>query len=193
MNYLEIIIIACGLAFDAFAVSVSAGTKKSCQTPRASFRLSFHFGLFQFMMPIIGWFVGSLISNLLESVDHWIAFGLLVYIGYKMIRDTFIKDKEEKLFDPSKGAQLILLSIATSIDALAVGLSLALLNVEILTPAIIIGIITSTLSYVGIKIGKQFGKKYAVRAEFIGGLILIGIGLKILIEHTVPEFVNYLL
>lgn len=183
MNIIEILLIALGLAFDAFAVSVSAGTLKVCQNRSAAFRLSFHFGLFQFLMPIIGWFIGYQISDYLTSLDHWIAFCLLFYIGAKMIWESFKEDDVRKDYNPSKGSQLILLSIATSIDALAVGLSLAFLRIEIFTPALFIGIITASLSLIGIKIGKQFGKKFAGKAEFAGGLILIGIGSKILIEH----------
>jgi putative Mn2+ efflux pump MntP len=183
MNFLEIFLISCGLAFDAFAVSVSAGTLKSCESPRAAFRLSFHFGLFQFLMPVIGWFIGYQISEYVTFIDHWIAFGLLFLIGAKMIKETFEKSEEKKNFNPSKGSQLILLSIATSIDALAVGLSLAFLNVDIFIPSLSIGIITASLSFIGIKIGRKFGKKYSKQAEFIGGLILIGIGIKILFEH----------
>lgn len=184
MSYFEIIIIACGLAFDAFAVSVSSGTLKICQNPAATFRLAFHFGLFQFLMPIIGWFIGYQISEYVVSTDHWIAFGLLSYIGISMIIASFKKDEQsQKEYNPSKGPQLIMLSFATSIDALAIGLSLALLKVEILTPALFIGIITGALSYIGVRIGKQFGKKYSQKAELIGGIILIAIGIKILIEH----------
>lgn len=183
MSFLEIILVAFGLAFDAFAVSISAGTLKSCENPRAAFRLSFHFGLFQFLMPVIGWYIGFQISDYVTAVDHWIAFGLLSFIGIKMIKESFERNEKDRNFNPSKGSQLIILSIATSIDALAVGLSLAFLKVEIFTPSIIIGIITASLSLVGVKIGRKFGKKYSQKAELLGGLILIGIGVKILIEH----------
>jgi putative Mn2+ efflux pump MntP len=134
-------------------------------------------------MPIIGWYVGYQVSDYVTTFDHWIAFILLFYIGSKMIYESSKEDEEKNGYNPSKGSKLILLSIATSIDALAVGLSLAFLKVEIFTPSLLIGIITATFSFLGVKIGRKFGKRYSQKAELLGGLILIGIGIKILIEH----------
>jgi manganese efflux pump family protein len=178
----EIIFIAVGLAMDAFAVSISAGTSGTVRELRSSIRLSFHFGLFQFLMPVIGWFLGSSVQSYIESVDHWIAFGLLTYIGIKMIIESR-RNHDKPKSNPSKGSNLVILSVATSIDALAVGFSLAILGVDIWYPGVIIGIITAVLSFLGIKLGSRLGKKFGKRMELAGGLILIVIGIKILIEH----------
>src|SRR5512136_1822818 len=126
MDFLQIIFIAIGLAMDAFAVALGAGSSRVTHGVRPAFRLSFHFGLFQFLMPIIGWYVGNTIAPLIAAFDHWIAFGLLAYVGGKMIHAGSGREpaKEEKSLDPTSGIQLVMLSIATSIDALAVGLSL---------------------------------------------------------------------
>jgi putative Mn2+ efflux pump MntP len=182
MSLLEIILIAVGLAMDAFAVSISAGTLASMKDFRSTVRLAFHFGLFQFLMPVAGWFLGSGIQGYVESIDHWIAFVLLSYIGIKMIRESFKKD-ESKKENPSKGKNLVILSVATSIDALVVGFTLAMLDVNIWYPSIMIGVITAGLSFLGIWIGKKLGMKLGKVMEVVGGLILIGIGFKILVEH----------
>jgi len=183
MNILEILMIAVGLAMDAFAVSIAAGTSGRLTGKRATFRLSFHFGLFQAMMPLIGWYVGVHIAHLIQTFDHWVAFGLLLLVGGRMIMASFHSEAETFDKDPSKGFNLVLLSVATSIDALAVGLSLAMINTGIWYPCLIIGIITAGLSVVGIRAGKYFGKKLGPRMELIGGVILILIGLKILASH----------
>lgn len=182
MTTQEIIIIAIGLALDAFAVSIGGGAQGQLHSKRDAARLAFHLGLFQFLMPIIGWFLGSQISNIIAEYDHWIAFSLLVFIGGKMIKEAYDETKQYKT-NPSKGITLVLLSIATSIDALAVGFSLALLDIRILFPSLIIGVITATMSLMGIYLGKKFGEKFGSKMEIIGGMILIGIGIKILIEH----------
>jgi putative Mn2+ efflux pump MntP len=182
MSFLEIILIAVGLAMDAFAVSVGAGTLSSMKEMRSSIRLAFHFGLFQFLMPVVGWFLGSTIQTYVDSVDHWIAFILLSYIGVKMIYESFKKTEEQKT-NPSKGRDLIILSLATSIDALVVGFTLAMLDVNIWFPSVIIGVVTAILSILGIWIGKKLGKNLGRSMEVVGGVILILMGLKILIEH----------
>jgi putative Mn2+ efflux pump MntP len=183
MNFLEIFIIAVGLAMDAFAVSLSAGATGYLNGPRPIFRISFHFGFFQFLMPIIGWYLGFQIANQIAIVDHWIAFGLLSFVGFRMIRDGIQPNSKSILKDPSRGKILIMLSIATSIDAFAIGFSLAILNVQIWYPSFIIGIITAGLSLVGIWFGNKFGKILGKKMEIIGGLLLIFIGLKIVISH----------
>jgi len=182
MSLLEIILIAVGLAMDAFAVSVGAGTLTSMKDIRSTVRLAFHFGLFQFMMPVAGWFLGSGVQDYVESVDHWIAFILLGYIGIKMINESFKKTEEQKA-NPSKGRDLVILSFATSIDALVVGFTLAMLDVNIWFPSVIIGVVTGLLSILGIWLGRKLGKNLGRRMEVAGGVILILIGLKILIEH----------
>lgn len=181
MNILEILMIALGLAMDAFAVSIAAGTSGKLAGKRATFRLSFHFGLFQAMMPVIGWFAGIRIADLISAVDHWVAFGLLLMVGGRMVRSSFNPESESFSSDPSRGASLVLLSLATSIDALAVGLSLAMMQINIWYPSVIIGMITALLSVIGIRAGKYFGKRLGPRMELVGGIILILIGLKILL------------
>ena len=180
MNLIEVILIALSMAMDAFAVSVAAGTAGRLPK-RAVFRLSFHFGLFQFMMPVIGWFAGYSIAPLVSAVDHWIAFGLLVFIGSRMIREAFRPEAEKTVKDPSRGLTLVMLSVATSIDALAVGFSLAMINVDIWYPSVMIGVITSAMSLAGIFLGRFFGKKLGPRMEIVGGLVLIFLGLRILV------------
>lgn len=183
MGIAEIILIAVGLSLDAFAVSVGASSNGSVTDARSKFRLSFHFGLFQFMMPVIGWLIGSKIEPLVADFDHWIAFLLLFYVGVKMIKESFEKDDRKEGGNPSKGITLIILSVATSIDALVVGFSLALINVEIWYPSVMIGFITGILSLAGIYIGSYLGEKFGKRTELAGGLVLIGIGIKILLSH----------
>ncbi|MHC4942585.1 MAG: manganese efflux pump MntP [Planctomycetota bacterium] len=187
MSWIEIVGIAIGLAMDAFAVSLAAAASGHANGPRPVFRLSFHFGLFQFMMPVIGWFVGVHIAFLIESVDHWVAFGLLAYVGIKMIRSGLSSVTKAHRNDPSRGWTLVMLSVATSIDALAVGLSLAVLKINIWYPSVIIGLITSFLALIAIRIGNRLGQAFGKRMEVIGGGILILIGLKILLSHLFTE------
>ena len=181
MNILEILLIAVGLAMDAFAVSIAAGTSGKLAGKRATFRLAFHFGLFQAMMPVLGWLAGIYVADLISAFDHWVAFGLLLFVGARMIVSSVGSDTETFAKDPSKGASLVILSVATSIDALAVGLSLAMIRVNIWYPCVIIGLITALLSVIGIRAGKFFGRKLGPKMELIGGIILILIGLKILL------------
>ena len=183
MDFIEIIIIAIGLAMDASAVSLVAASAGYADNLRAKFRLSFHFGLFQFLMPILGWFLGSRFATYLVSFDHWIAFVLLGFVGGKMIMSGFEIYKKTHTKDPSRGITLILLSVATSIDALAIGLSLAMLNVNIWYPSIIIGVITASLSLIFIQVGKKLSSAFGKKMEVVGGIILVGIGIKILISH----------
>jgi putative Mn2+ efflux pump MntP len=183
LDIFTVLLIAVGLAMDAFAVSLGIGTTERSTSPRARFRLAFHFGLFQFLMPIIGWVAGSTVSRWIAPIDHWIAFILLAYVGINMIRSGFSQEKESYAQDPSRGRTLIVLAIATSIDALAVGLSLAMLEVAIITPSIVIGVVTYGLSMVGLFAGNKLGQKFGKRMEIVGGIILIGIGTRVLITH----------
>lgn len=185
MHYLEIIMIALGLAMDAFAVSIAAGASGRLSGKRAVFRLSFHFGLFQALMPLMGWYAGSKVAHLISAFDHWLAFGLLSIVGGRMVAASFHAETETFDKDPSRGFSLVMLSVATSIDALAVGLSLAMINIGIWQPCLVIGLVTGALSVAGIRAGKYFGKKLGPRMELIGGLILIGIGVRILTSHLV--------
>ena len=185
MTTLTLIGIAIGLAMDAFAVSIAAGLTLKTVDARQTFRLAWHFGLFQALMPIIGWLAGLSIEHWIAPVDHWIAFGLLAAIGGKMIYEALkdADDDEVRRGDPTKGWSLVLLSIATSIDALAVGLSLALLGVSIWWPAVVIGLVAGAFTVVGMQLGKRFGALLGRRMEVIGGIVLIAIGVKILFEH----------
>jgi len=182
MSFTEILIIAVGLAMDAFAVSIGAGTLTSMRDMRSKVRLAFHFGMFQFLMPVIGWFLGNTVQSYVEMYDHWIALILLSYVGIKMIYESFGKSNEAKQ-NPSKGRNLIILSVATSIDALAVGFTLAMLNVSIWYPCIIIGVVTGILSIIGIQLGARLGLRFGKTMELLGGLVLIAIGIRILIQH----------
>ena len=183
MTTIEIILIAICLAMDAFAVSIAVGSTEFLSNNRARFRIYFHFGLFQAFMPIIGWYAGNSIEVYIKSFDHWIALVLLGFVGGKMIKESFEKEDKEYQFNPSKGWGLIVLSVATSIDALAVGLSLALVGMDIWYPAVIIGVTTAGLSLVGVLLGKRIGDRFGKRVELVGGLILCFIGIRIVVEH----------
>jgi putative Mn2+ efflux pump MntP len=185
MSLWTLIGIAIGLAMDAFAVAIGAGLTLQKVTLRQTFRLAFHFGLFQALMPIIGWLAGLTVQRWIQEIDHWIAFGLLGAIGGKMIYEALTHSDEQRArrSDPTKGSSLVMLSVATSIDALAVGLSLALLGVEIWWPAVVIGLVAGAFTTVGLQLGQRFGELLGRRMEVVGGVILIGIGVRILIEH----------
>jgi manganese efflux pump family protein len=189
ISWLNLLGISLGLAMDAFAVSIAAGLKLARVTPRHTFRMAFHFGLFQFLMPVVGWALGSQLSGYLHKYDHWAAFGLLVIVGCKMLWEAAEKPIDEKKSvpadarsDPTRGLTLVTLSIATSLDAFAVGVSMALLGVSIWLPGVVIGLITAGLSAIGIKFGGTLGSHWQHRADFAGGCVLILIGLKILIS-----------
>lgn len=176
--------IAIGLAMDAFAVAIGAGLTLERVDARQTFRLAWHFGLFQAFMPVIGWLAGLTVARWISPIDHWVAFGLLAVIGGKMIYEALGHGGEERpRSDPTRGWSLILLSIATSIDALAVGLSLALLDVSIWYPAVVIGLVAGGFTAVGLHLGKRFGALLGRRMEIVGGGVLIVIGLRVLAEH----------
>ncbi len=184
MSFLEIVIIACGLAMDAAAVSLAAAAAGFLKDSRSSCRLALHFGLFQFLMPVLGWAAGVRFSGYFSAADHWIAFGLLAFVGGRMLKSGLSSEDGERMADdPSRGLTLLLLSIATSIDALAIGLSLSMLKVTIWYSAVMIGVITAMLSSLAILIGRRAGAAFGRRMEMAGGIVLIGIGVKILVEH----------
>jgi manganese efflux pump family protein len=183
MSFYEVFLIALGLAADAFAVSVAAGSAGVTRGHRSMVRLSFHFGLFQFLMPILGWLAGLSIEQYVQSFDHWIVFGLLVWVAVHMIQSARTDDERVLQKDPSRGMMLVVLSIATSLDALAIGVSLALLRVSIWYPSIVIGVVTGATSFVGILLGQNFSKKFGRRTAEIGGVLLILIGIRILFAH----------
>jgi putative Mn2+ efflux pump MntP len=181
MGFIELMLIAAGLSLDAFAVSLGSATNGLIADKRSAFRLSFHFGLFQALMPIIGWTIGNQVNALFKLFDHWVAFALLLFIGGKIIYESFGSEKDEQKLNPSKGWTLVVLSIATSIDALVVGFSLALIRVDIWYPSLIIGLTAAALSLIGIYSGMRLGVQFGKRMELLGGIIIIGIGIKILI------------
>ncbi len=183
MDFLTTFLIAIGLAMDVFAVSLGIGTLQGNHSPRAIFRLSFHFGLFQGLMTLLGWLAGSSIAALISGFDHWIAAGLLAFVGFRMIRSGFDPKAEIYQTDPSRGGMLVMLSVATSIDALAVGISFAMLAVNIVSSSLTIGLVSSALSLVGLGLGQRLGALFGKRMEILGGLILLGIGARILISH----------
>ena len=181
MDLVSVVLIGIGLAMDAFAVSICKGLAMKKPTIRVIIIVGFWFGVFQMLMPIIGYHLGDAMYDLISDYDHWIAFALLAVIGVNMIREG-LSDEDEGI-DAGIGVKvMLLLAIATSIDALAVGISLAMTESSILEPALIIGIITFAISAAGVKIGSVFGDRFGSKAEIAGGIILICIGLKIILE-----------
>lgn len=185
MELLTYSIIAVGLAMDAFAVSLGIGTTGRARDGRAVFRLSFHFGFFQGFMTLLGWLLGSTVAALISNFDHWVAFILLAWVGARMMKEGFARDGEESqgMDDPSHGRTLMVLCIATSIDAMAVGLSMAMINTNVVFASIVIGVITLGLSLVGLLAGNSLGVRFGKRMEVLGGLLLVGIGLRIVVSH----------
>ena len=181
MGVLELILIAVGLAMDAFAVSVCKGLSMSKMEWKKAVIIGLYFGGFQALMPLIGYVLGVGFEDKIKSLDHWIAFVLLVFIGMNMIKEAF--EIKEESNDKIDFKTMIILGIATSIDALAVGVTFAFLNVNIMLAISLIGIITFIISMIGVKIGNVFGDKYETKAELAGGFILIFLGTKILLEH----------
>lgn len=185
MNHWVLLAVAVGLALDAFAVALGTSIAICRVSGRQVFRLSFHFGLFQALMPILGWAGGRLLAEVVAPWDHWVAFALLSAIGLKSIWESVKKDDDGRApRDPTLGWSLMALSVATSIDALAVGLSLAMLGVAILFPAVVIGLTAGLLTVIGMLAGGRLGVRFGSRLEAFGGLVLIGIGIKIVVDHT---------
>jgi manganese efflux pump family protein len=183
MDTLTLIGIALGLAMDALAVAVVVGVVLGDVTGRQTFRLAWHFGLFQFLMPVVGWAAGLTVEQRIAACDHWLAFGLLAAIGGKMVYKGAMGREEAVVRDPTRGLSLVALSVATSIDALAVGLSLGVLRVRIWYPAAVIGATALVLTAAGIRLGPRIGVRFGGKAEILGGVILIGIGVRILVRH----------
>jgi len=183
MDLLTLFGLALALAMDAFAVALGTATSLPRLTGGHLFRLGWHFGLFQALMPIIGWLVGLTVQKWIVSVDHWVAFGLLAFIGGRMLWEAFHPDEKEVSSDPTRGWTMVMLSVATSIDALAVGLTLAMLGISIWFPALVIGLVAGGLTVAGMLLGRRLGDRWGQPVEILGGLVLIGIGVKILIEH----------
>lgn len=185
MIFLTAFLIALALAADACAVSMSSGCTLQNMKKSHALRIAGAFGLFQMLMPLIGWGLGAGFKTFIEGFDHWIAFILLAAVGVKMLKEAFAHEEKEN-FDPLNWKVLLLLSIATSIDALAVGFSLSLVGSHLWATIAIIGAVTFALSYAGCYIGRAFGHLFENKVEILGGIILIGIGIKILVEHMNP-------
>ena len=184
MGFLSILALAVGLAMDALAVSIAIGIGLGRVTFRQNFRLAFHFGLFQFLMPVLGWAAGMSVERWVAPFDHWIALGLLSFIGGRMILGGLGKGGENgRPSDPTRGVSLAVLSLATSIDALAVGLSLSFLRVGVWYPAAVIGVVTAVITTLGLHLGRPLGARFGKRMEIVGGLVLIAIGVRIVIAH----------
>ena len=184
MQVIDIVFIAFGLAMDAFAVSICRGLKVKKVSWKYSVSTAFVFGLFQALMPLAGYLAGKQFESYITGIDHWIAFGLLGIIGINLIKESFDKEDDDiSCNEDISFKELLLMGIATSIDALAIGVAFAFLKINIITAVIIIGIITFVLSLSGVYIGNLFGNKLKKGAEILGGVILIAIGIKILLEH----------
>ena len=182
MGIIEILLTGLGLAMDAFAVALCKGLSMKKFDKKKGIIIGLYFGIFQGMMPLIGYLLGTTFQSLITSVDHWIAFVLLSFIGGNMLKEAFSKD-EETCNDKVDFKTMLPLAIATSIDALAVGITFAFLKANIVIAVLSIGIITFIMSFIGSKVGNKFGTKYEKKAQLFGGIILILIGLKILLEH----------
>jgi putative Mn2+ efflux pump MntP len=183
MSVLELFLIALGLSMDAFAVSLAAGTHQKVRGPGPAFRLWFHFGLFQSLMTVVGWFAGMGLEKIIETWDHWLAFGLLTAVGGKMVwegRRPGGDTEAELKQDPSRGLVLLSLSVATSLDALAVGVSLGVLRTAIWQPGVVIGLVTALMSLLGLRLGGFLGARFGRWMEVAGGIVLVLIGLRIL-------------
>jgi putative Mn2+ efflux pump MntP len=183
VHLVSILLVAVGLSMDAFAVSVVTGSVYRELQVKHAFRMALFFGGFQAFMPMIGFLAGLGLKDYISHVDHWVAFGLLLFVGGKMVYEAFQIESAQKNRDPSNLLILLALAVATSIDALAVGITLSLLTSAICLAVTLIGAITFALSFAGVYIGKRFGHFFESRIEIAGGLILIGIGVKILIQH----------
>jgi putative Mn2+ efflux pump MntP len=184
MGFVTMLIAAVGLAMDAFAVSLGVGAGKAAGDPRAMLRLSFHMGFFQGFMAFLGWLLGFSVARWVNTFGPWIALGLLCFVGTRMIRSGLSCEEEDCGPDPTHGGAMLMVCIATSIDAMAVGLGMAMLKNPILAPSLVIGVVTFALSGVGLLLGSQLGSRFGKRMEMVGGLLLNGIGIRILLSFV---------
>jgi putative Mn2+ efflux pump MntP len=181
MGWIALFAVAFSLALDAFAVATVTGIALGAPSPRQRFRLSFHFGVFQAMMLAVGWYLGSAVVRLLHGLDLWIAFVLLALVGGNLIRGSLgSEEQQQRRLDPTRGWELIFLSVATSLDALAVGVSLAMVSTPILRSALVVGAVASAMTLLGMGIGQKVGALWGHRCELLGGCVLIAIGLRLL-------------
>jgi putative Mn2+ efflux pump MntP len=183
MSLIEILFLAVGLSMDSIAVSLCAGASGFTSRLRSSLRLAFHLGFFQGTMPLLGWLAGSTIAHALAGFDHWLAFLFLAFVATRMFRSGVSGDAPDPACDPTRGSSLIMLSIATSIDAMAVGFSLALLGAPILLPCLAIGWTTFFLSLAAARLGSRLNLRFGKQMEILGGAVLLLIGLRILLSH----------
>lgn len=183
MSLSDIILISIGLAMDCFAVSIACGISMKPFRWGPAIRIAVLFGVFQAAMPVLGWLAGSTFKHLIESFDHWVAFGILVLLGGRMLWEYFFVHPDDKVLNPFKKRVALTLAFATSIDALAIGLSFAFLHIDLVQPITSIGIASLLFSALGLFIGNRYGHRFKIPAELFGGLVLIGIGIKILLEH----------
>jgi putative Mn2+ efflux pump MntP len=191
LTLFNIAAIAVALAMDAFAVAIASGITLKQISFRQNFRLAWHFGLFQAMMPVLGWSAGLSIRDLIVSFDHWVAFALLIFVAQGMLREAFKSENERsEVKDPTKGATMVMLSVATSLDALAVGLSLSLINISIWMPAAVIGVVACVFTTIGLHLGKRLAAATRLRrwADVMGAAVLLAIGINILREHGVFDW-----
>jgi putative Mn2+ efflux pump MntP len=185
LSWTNLLGISVALAMDAFAVSIAAGLSVGSVSGRPLFRIAFHFGLFQLLMPILGWLAGNELASHIRAYDHWVAFALLALVGGKMLLEARGNKQLGSRQDPTRGLMLVILSVATSIDALAVGLSMAFLGVSVWIPSVVIGVVAATLSAIGFCFGGRLGGRWGSRAEAAGGCVLLLIGVRILVSHLV--------
>lgn len=185
MGFFELLVLAFGLSMDAFAVSICKGLSMKKATFKAGATCGIWFGGFQALMPLVGFFLGTMFAEAIQSFDHWVAFGLLAIIGINMLKEAFCKCEECENQDADLSVKtMFVMAVATSIDAMAVGISLAMAgNVNIFVAVALIGVITFLMSALGVKIGNVFGSRFEKKAQLAGGVILILLGIKILLEH----------
>lgn len=183
MVFIPILFIAIGLAMDSFSVSIAGGMKDKNPHLKSAIKVAFFFGSFQAVMPLFGWYIGVAMKNIVSTLDHWTAFGLLSFIGLKMIYESFKDAKDKKKINLLNNKNLLILSIATSIDALIIGITLGLIKVPLLISVLVIGVVTYIICLIGFLLGKRIGTLFGGRISILGGIILIVIGFKILISH----------
>ncbi len=183
MSFFETVLLGLALSLDCCAVALASTASGRITDRRSAVRLSFHFGLFQFLMPILGWVVGSSIEPYIAPVDHWVAFGLLAFVAYRMIRSASGAAEIGRWSDPTRGWLMVSLAFATSVDALAIGVSLAALRISAWYPSAIIGLVTMAMSMLAVAGGTRVGRWLGPGAQYAGGLILIFIGVKVVISH----------
>ncbi len=181
MGTVDIFIISLALAMDAAAVCLGAAASGFAENKRAVFRLAFHFGLFQALMPLVGYFIGTGFAGFVQTASPFIAFGLLLFVGGRMVMSGLDKSEDIISKDPSRGMTMVALSVAVSIDAMAVGVSFALMGITIWTPVLLIGLVTALVSWLAVCIGRYLGTRFGKPMEIFGGLVLVGIGLRILL------------